>query len=180
MDKRKVCLVKNRSASMVCYKIPEDGIRREFQPGEVKKINYSELEKLTYQSGGRTLIENFLQIRDEQITEDLNIKTEDEYYMSEDQVKELILTGSQDAFLDVLDYAPMGVIDLIKKFAISLPMNDIHKREALMNKTGFDVTRALELQRQEKMAEEAGEKAPAAEAPKRRTTSNYKVVSKKE
>ena len=39
--------VKNRSASMVVYKIPEDGIRREFAPGESKKIKFGELEKLS-------------------------------------------------------------------------------------------------------------------------------------
>jgi hypothetical protein len=42
------CNVKNRSASIVVYAIPEDGIRRSFAPGETKKISYQELEKLTY------------------------------------------------------------------------------------------------------------------------------------
>lgn len=36
--------VKNRSASIVIYKIPEANIRREWQPGEVKRISYGELE----------------------------------------------------------------------------------------------------------------------------------------
>lgn len=40
--------VKNRSASVVVYKIPEENIRREFAPGESKRISYAELEKLTY------------------------------------------------------------------------------------------------------------------------------------
>ena len=31
-------LVKNRSASVVVYVIPEEGIRREFMPGESKRI----------------------------------------------------------------------------------------------------------------------------------------------
>ena len=44
-NNEKMYLVKNRSASMVVYKIPEDGIRREFAPGESKKIKYAELEK---------------------------------------------------------------------------------------------------------------------------------------
>ena len=135
--------VKNRSASMVVYKIPEDGIRREFAPGESKKIKFGELEKLSYQAGGRALMTNFLQITNEKVTSNLNIHTEAEYYMSEDQIKTLILEGSLDAFLDCLDYAPVGVIDLVKKFAVALPMNDIQKREALKNKTGFDVSTAI-------------------------------------
>jgi hypothetical protein len=40
--------VKNRSTSMVVYRIPEDGIRREFAPGETTRINFRELEKLSY------------------------------------------------------------------------------------------------------------------------------------
>lgn len=52
--------VKNRSSSVAVYRIPELNIRREFAPGETKKISFGELEKLTYQSGGRELIENFL------------------------------------------------------------------------------------------------------------------------
>lgn len=182
MANTKTYLVKNRSAGMVVYKIPEEGVRREFQPGEVKKIPYAELEKLTYQSGGRTLIENFLQITDEKVTDSLNIHTEAEYYMSEEQVKELILNGSLDQFLDALDYAPIGVMDLIKQYSISLPMNDIEKRQALKNKTGFDVTRALENLRNEQMVDEGEKKenTPSANTSKRRTTTNYKVVSSTE
>ena len=177
----KMCVVKNRSASMVVYKIPEDGIRREFAPGESKRLRFSELEKLSYQSGGRALMANFLQISDEAVTENLNIHTEPEYYMSEEQIIELIKNGSLDAFMDCLDFAPVGIIDLIKQYAVSLPMNDIEKREALKNKTGFDVTTAIKHIEAEK-AEDAGTDenkiTPAAASTGRRTTTNYKVVSK--
>lgn len=182
----KMYIVKNRSASMVVYKIPEDGIRREFAPGESKKISYNELEKLSYQSGGRTLMANFLQISDETVTENLNIHTEAEYYMSEEQIIELIKNGSLDAFLDCLDYAPVGVIDLLKKYAVSLPVTDINKRKALKDKTGFDVDIAIKNIEAEK-AEDAGvednkitpiEKTAATTG--RRATTNYKVVSKVE
>ena len=49
--------VKNRSSSVVVYRIPEDNLRREFAPGETKRIPFSELEKLTYQQGGREMLE---------------------------------------------------------------------------------------------------------------------------
>lgn len=173
--------VKNRSAGMVVYKIPEDGIRREFAPGETKKISFKELEKLSYQSGGRALMTNFLQIYDEKVTQELNIHTENEYYMSEEQIKELLVSGSLDAFLDCLDYAPVGVIDLIKKFAVTLPLNDVEKRQALLNKTGFDVSKALQHIREEKaddIAETVNNNTTTTSG--RRTTTNYKVVEKKE
>ena len=173
--------VKNRSAGMVVYKIPEDGIRREFAPGETKKISFKELENLSYHSGGRALMTNFLQIYDEKVTQELNIHTENEYYMSEEQIKELLVSGSLAAFLDCLDYAPIGVIDLIKKFAVMLPLNDVEKRQALLAKTGFDVSKALEHIREEKaddIAETVNNNTTTTSG--RRTTTNYKVVEKKE
>lgn len=152
--------VKNRSTSMVVYKIPETNIRREFQPGEVKSIPYGELEKLTWVSGGREILENFLQILEEDVTNGLNLRREPEYNMSEEQVKKLLLTGSLDAFLDALDFAPMGVIDLIKSLAVSLPLQDLNKRQALKRVTGFDVDAALAHVLEEKRDEKPAE-APA-------------------
>ena len=186
--------VKNRSSSMVVYKIPETNVRREFAPGEVKSIPFGELEKLTYQEGGRELLENFLQILEDEVTTDLNINREVEYDMSEAEIKELLLTGSLDAFLDALDFAPIGVIDLIKSMAVSLPLENTDKKKALKEKTGFDVNAALQHVEEEK----AEEKSPAASTAStgrrvvkteaaaetattgRRTTTSYKKVVKKD
>ena len=82
--------VKNRSSSVVVYRIPETNLRREFQPGETKKIPFGELEKLTYQPGGHALLEEFLQIVDEAVTNNLNVHREVEYDMSETQIRDLL------------------------------------------------------------------------------------------
>lgn len=178
--------VKNRSASTVVYRIPESNLRREFAPGETKQIPFGELEKLTYQQGGREMLEQFLQIVDEAVTSDLNVHREVEYDMSEAQVRDLLLRGSLDAFLDALDFAPIGVIDLIKSMSVSLPLTDLNKRKALKDKTGFDVDKALIHIEEEKAEESEGEITPVKErrvktgpvTEGRRTSSNYKVVSK--
>ena len=179
--------VKNRSSSMVVYRIPETNLRREFAPGETKRIPFGELEKLTYQSGGRELLENFLQILEEEVTTNLNVHRELEYDMSEEQVRDLLLTGSVDAFLDALDFAPIGVIDLIKSMAVALPLTNLQKRKALKDKTGFDVDRAL-MHIEEERAEENADKVNSAPAERRvkeevkpagrRTTPSYKVTKK--
>lgn len=177
--------VKNRSSSTVVYRIPESNLRREFAPGETKQIPFGELEKLTYQQGGRELLEQFLQIVDEVVTSNLNIRREVEYDMSEAQVVALLQNGSLDAFLDALDFAPLGVIDLIKTLAVKLPLTDLNKRKALKDKTGFDVDKALVHIEEEKAEEEdhitplAPERRVKTEtAAGRRTTSNYKVINK--
>lgn len=178
--------VKNRSSSVVVYRIPETNLRREFAPGETKRIPFGELEKLTFQAGGRELLENFLQILEEDVTRDLNVRREVEYDMSEEHIKQLLLSGSLDAFLDALDFAPIGVQDLIKSMAVALPLTDLNKRKALKDKTGFDVDRAIAHLEEEKMAENEGKKAaePTERRVKteqsaggRRTTPNYKVVT---
>lgn len=135
--------VKNRSASTVVYRIPEDGIRREFAPGEVKKISKAELTKLSYRPGGPALMTEYLQIMSAEAVKELGLRVEPEYNMNEQQITELLKTGSMDAFLDCLEFAPVGVVDLVKKIAVSLPLNDFAKREAIKEKTGFDVTKAI-------------------------------------
>lgn len=148
--------VKNRGASWVTYKIPEDGVRRTFAPGEVKKVSDTELEKLTYQPGGMIILSQFLQIQDEVALKQLNIHTEPEYHMSETDVAKLIQSGSLDAFLDALDFAPVGVIDLIKKLSLDIPLMDLAKRKALKDKTGLDVDAALKNREADKEDENGG------------------------
>lgn len=184
--------VKNRSSSVVVYRIPESNLRREFAPGETKPIPFEELEKLTYQEGGRELLENFLQIMDEIPTQELNINREVEYDMSEMDIQKLLLSDPLDNFLDALDFAPIGVIDLIKSMAVALPLTDIDKRRALKDKTGFDVDAALHHLEEERAEENAPAAAPAATGRRvktetaapaqtgRRTTTKYNVVNKTE
>lgn len=178
--------VKNRSAGVATYKIPELGIRRSFSPGEVKKISAEELEKLTYRPGGMALLANFLQIMEPEAIAKVGLNPQPEYHMSELDIVNLMKNGSLDEFLDCLDFAPPGVIDLIKKLSVSLPLTDIQKTSALKTKTGFDCAAALKHVMEEK--EEDGdntilkttgerrvkkEEVPAG----RRTTPKYNVVT---
>lgn len=187
MDMKTLMNVKNRSASMVVYTAMLDNgmnVRREIRAGETIKVPYEELVKLSYQPGGRGLMENFLQVEAPEAIADLSLHTEPEYHMNEAQIIDLIRNGSMDAFLDCLDFAPTGVMDLIKKFAVELPMNDSAKRMALKEKTGFDVDKALANNAPD--TEDLGQvEAPAAarrvqpaSTPGRRTESKYKVVSR--
>ena len=178
--------VKNRGASTVVYKIPEDGIRREFKPGQTLPISSEELEKLTYQPGGTLILSQFLQILDLEAIHTMHIKTEPEYHMSERDVASLIQSGSLDAFLDALDFAPIGVIDLIKKLSIEIPLVDIQKRKALKEKTGFEVEAALKHNEEDKedaqstiLKQNNGERRVKAEQPAgRRTTPKYNIINK--
>ena len=179
----KIYKVKNRSAGVVIYRIPEDNIRREFMPGETKMVPMTELEKLSYQPGGQMMMNNFLQIQSLEAQKDLNIVAEQEYNYSEEDIVRIMNYGSLDEFLDMLDFAPTGVMDLIRQFAVSLPLNDIEKRRALKKKTGFDVNAALTHVEEEKQEDaENGIVAPES-TPQRRVkpaSTGRRVIKKVE
>ena len=188
MDMNQKVGVKNRSHSTVIYNIPEMNVRRQFTPGETKQITLAELEALTYRPGGLTLIIDCLLITDQGIANQIiNHKIEPEYWLDEKGVINLIQNGSIDEFLDCLDFAPDGVIELVKVAATKLPLNDVKKREALKLKTGYDLGRALFNIRLAKEEEEAAGKVEEAKPERRvqktetgrRTTPNYKVVTPK-
>lgn len=163
--------VKNRSDSIVCYTVPDLNIRRDFNPGESKDVPEDEILKLSYQPGGMSLITDYLQVSRADLKKLGLENQEKEYFFTEDEVKELILNGSRDEFLDALDFAPSGVIDLIKKYAVSLPMYDTYKINALKEKTGFDVSKAIENNSVEVAA------APAPTKQRRVSGREYKVIS---
>lgn len=150
MADNKVYLVTNRSAGEVVYAIPDMGIKmRSFQPGETKRISSEELRNLTYVPGGNVLLRDYLQISDAEMREELIGKVEPEYNMSAEDVKKLIQNGSMDEWLDCLDFAPSGVIDLIKNLSVELPLTDTSKMEAFKEKTGINIARAIQAKQEE-------------------------------
>lgn len=190
MDMNQKVGVKNRSHSTVIYNIPEMNVRRQFTPGETKQITVAELEALTYRPGGINLIIDCLLIQDQGIANQIiNQKIEPEYWLDEKGVINLMKNGSVDEFLDCLDFAPDGVIELIKIAATKLPLNDVQKRDALKAKTGYDLDRALLNLKKVKEEEEAAGKVEEtkperrvqrpAEPARRAATPNYKVVATK-
>ena len=138
--------VLNRDNGSVGYTIPDLGnLHRTFQPGEEKELPMDELRKLSYLPGGKALLEECLVVRNEEALKELFIDAEPEYFYSEDDIKNILLNGTLEEFLDCLDFAPTGVIELIKEYAVKLEINDIAKRKAILDKTGFNVTSAIEI-----------------------------------
>lgn len=167
MDKNKVLSVTNRSSMKVIYTIPNLNVRRTFAPGQTLSITYGELEQLTFQPGGNHIITDYLYIKDPEAAGTKvtpNPKVDPEYYYTEEDVIELLLNtkndpNNMDKFLDALDFGVDGVKDLIKKYAVELPCNDVAKRDAIKEKLHFDVT---------SMIQNGGEETVAAEKKTRR------------
>lgn len=197
MDTNKKVQVRNRSNRVVIYHVDDMHVRREFAPGETKMIPVDELFALSQKAGGAYIIRNSLFIQDAPTVKEMPMKVEPEYYLDDKGVIDLLKNGSVDALLDCLDFAPGGVIELVKKYAVDLPITDTRKIKAIQEKTGFKVD--LALKHKEELAAEAAEAAgqtdsgmevkaaptrrvqPAAaeEHTGRRTTPKYNVVTKK-
>lgn len=147
----KIIEVTNRDNGSVGYIIPDLGnLRRNFESGETKKITMGELRKLAWlpNNGGQVLLHDYLLIHDKEAIEELLYQVEPEYYYTEEDIKKLLLEGSLDQVKDCLDFAPQGTIDLLKKLAVDLEINDIAKREAILQSTGFNVTSAILINRE--------------------------------
>ena len=86
--------------------------------------------------------------------QDLGVTTEPEYFYTEEKIINIMKNGTLDEFLDLLDFAPIGRLDLIKKFAVSLPLTDTVKIEHILKKTGFDVSKAIRMDKADKAVEQ--------------------------
>ena len=144
LDKNTLIKVVNRDNGTVGYTIPDLGnLHRNFQPKEEKEISMEELRKLSYLPGGEVLLRDCLIIKNEEAVAELLGVVEPEYHYTEAEIKQLLLYGTIDQFMDCLDFAPQGVVDLLKNMAVTLKVNNIEKREAIKAKTGFDVSKAI-------------------------------------
>lgn len=182
----KKCTVTNRSSGMVIYNVPEMHIRRVFYTGETKEVDVAELEALVNQPGGRELIYGYLLIKDPVIAKrlmNIDLGNEVEYNMSENEVKKWLNTCTLDEFKDALDFAPAGVKDLMKKYAVELPLNDVAKRDAMKEQIGFDVDAAITIKKEAETPEK-GETKSTAQTTRRAagasTTRRVQTISQKE
>ena len=191
-------VVRNRNNGTTVYVLPDRHIIREFAPRESKKIPLEELKALQWVPGGTYTLDHLLIVEDKEALAELNMNVEPEYFYTEEKIREL-LTGldNMDSFLDFLDFATEGAVDIAKEIAVKERIPDSRKREALSKKTGFNIDSAINVNKAleeedekkpepEKKERRVKEEEPVEETPKRRVaiseekteSSKYKVVSK--
>ncbi len=165
VEKNREIKLTNRDNGTVGYTIPDLNLHRTFSGGETKTITFEELEKLAWVKGGLNLLKDYLIIQDKEAAEELLGNVEPEYYYTKDTVRTLLTEGTLEQLQDTLDFAPKGVIDLVKEEAVELPVNNVAMRDEILKKTNFNVDKAVE------MKKAALEDEPVEETTsKRRTT----------
>lgn len=183
--------VKNRNNGGTGYTL-ENNFHRQFSPGEVKKVPFSELRQLSYVPGGQFMLDNYLVIENKEALEALNMTVEPEYFYDEQKIRELLFGNNNiDEFADFLDFAPEGRLEIAKTIAVAEQIPDVRKRNMLSERTGLNINNAIMINEilnadDEAPVEETKQRrVPVAEAkaeepktPTRRTTPEYKVVKK--
>ena len=143
-DSKKVKIVNRAGNGVVSYTIPDMGnLQRVFQDGEEKIITFEEVRKLSYIPGGMVLLNDYLVIEDKEVLEELNMTPEQEYFYTKEDIEQLMKEGSLEEFLDCLDFAPEGILEAIKTLSVELPLNDVAKRKAILEKLNFNVDNAV-------------------------------------
>lgn len=145
IDKNKVIKLTNRDTGFVGYTIEDLGIHRRFTPGETKEITFEELEKLSWASGGKEMLRDYLIIEDQEAAEEILGHVEPEYFYTKETVDKLLKEGSMEQLQDTLEFAPKGVIDLVKQEAVDLKIDSTAKRKEIQKATNFNVQNAIDL-----------------------------------
>ena len=162
MNKNTKIKVRNRSTGTVGYVIPDLGnYHRKFQPDEVKEVSFEEIQKLSYTPGGNYMLQHYLVIENTEARDEiLGDMIELEYSYTQKDIERLLNNGSLDELLDCLDFAPRGVIEMVQKTAVDIELNDVRKRKAIKDVTGFNVDNAIIINQESKVDDQA-EAAPA-------------------
>ena len=177
VEKSRIIEVTNRDSGRIGYHIPDLGnLQRTFAAGETKKVTYEELEKLSWVPGGKKILKDYLIIGDQEAADELLGEVEPEYYYTEDTVRELLTNGTLEQLQDALHFAPEGVIELIKKIAVELPLNNVAMREEIKKSTHFDVSRAIEINK-ESAEDESSDAATNQRKAKPIAATNQKVTT---
>lgn len=159
LENNRMIRVTNRDNGSVGYTIPDMGnLHRNFQSGETKEVTMEELRKLAWLPGGQYILENLLVIENIEAQQELLPSVEPEYNYTKTDVENLLSKGSVEQLQDCLDFAPDGVVNMVKDIAVSTELNDMRKREVILEATKFNVSKAIEVNRET-------EKEDAAAAP---------------
>ena len=160
VNKEKRVKVVNRASGSLAYKIDTLRVARHWRkPGDYLNISIAELLELKTVKGGQSLLENYVIIEDEEALSVLfpDQELEPEYKYGVKEIEVLLYEADTEQLLDALDFAPKGVLDLIKsKSAEKLP-NTTAKIEAINKKFKIDLNKVNEFYQEKEIKEESPE-----------------------
>ena len=143
----KMVNVTNRDNGEVFAKL-SNGKIIDFNAGQTRKVPIDDLIEINSSEGGRVLLRDYLVIEDKEALGILEITPEPEYYYTEAEIRKLLTEGTLDQLEDCLNFAPGGVIDILKEVAVDMKLPDTRKRELIAKKIGFNIDNILYVKKQ--------------------------------
>lgn len=135
--------VMNRDIGQTGYHLPELQIRRVFNVGEIKELKEEEILLLYNTDAGRLMLCQILQIQNKEfVRKNIWPEAPVEYFWTKEDIKKCLLEDSVELFAETLEYAPEGVINILKDLAWRLPLTDLNKCNIMVEKLGFDPVKA--------------------------------------
>ena len=138
--------VRNFTEQRICYLIPEKNVRRDFAPFESKDIEAGELRELFFKSGGRTILQDYLGVCNQELAEEFGVSEDlytHEYSWTNDDIERVLLEGSEDELADALDFAPTGIVETLIVKAVELKIPDMNKRKLIQKMTDKDISKMI-------------------------------------
>lgn len=161
VDNKTEVVVQNLADHKVVF-VDEDSRKRvSFEPFEKKTLSAELLRRLNYSYGGSVLLTDYLSVKNAELAREFGVPDDMvEYNWSVHDVDRVLSSGSIDELLDALDYGPDGIKTVLVDRAIKLELNDVAKRDAIYEKTGVNITNAIENHRKfdEEVAKPATER----------------------
>lgn len=187
-DKNKRIKVINRTDGALAYEIDTLRVTRVWQkPGDFLNISVAELLELRTVPGGTKVLEECLVIKDPEALRILfpDTEIEPEYSYGIEEVEFLLQEAPLEQLLDTLDYAPKGVLDLIRLKSIEKLPSETAKVVAINEKFNIDINKINELHEEknvQEIVEEPKRKRRAAPLTEEKPVKmpKYNVISKED
>ena len=114
-------------------------------PGMMRKVRFDELNEVMSFKGNRILFEQgALLIKDNEVRERLNLPALNEYILSLEEMKELLLTKDIKKIEDFMQYCSNMLLETFARVAIKLPVTDMNTIKLITEYSSVDVAMAIE------------------------------------
>ena len=118
------------------------------QIGDKLDLTEDQLRSILNTPGGRYTLENYVAIENPEIVKKLGINAEPEYFYTEEDIKKLLLEGSEDQLKDALDFSPEGTKELIAETAVKIQLSDRNKIAIITAGTGRNIENQINIFRE--------------------------------
>lgn len=143
--------VKNLTTGTIVVNVPDLRLHRIWErKGAIKVIDDEILQEAFYDPGVEYLFkQGMLKIEDEEVVEQIDPEIKNVIVLDDAQMRGMLKGKPLGEFKEKLKELPREQIFALVEFAIQNELIDMAKNDVLKEITGIDITRAVQLKRQE-------------------------------